>query len=177
MRKVRQHISDDPWVHVVKMVLATNSLTSRHVRGLIFDDISDREIGLNVLKRSICEPTSSRRVTHRLLNPDLTVDVCYAKGNNVSERHRIAYSQFRLSGHKLAIESGRWNRRGRGRLPVEERLCPCGSVQTELHVLESCPLTDNIRAHHEFTSWRQLMDGRDQFMVPRIVYTIMSRFT
>lgn len=159
------------------MVLAVNSVTSRHVRSLIYDDISDCELGLNVLKHSIGQSTSSRRVTYRLLNPDLAVDICYAKGNNVSEHYRIAYSQFRLSGHKLAIESGRWNRRGRGRLPVEERLCPCGSVQTELHVLECCPLTEDIRAHYEFRSWRQLMDGRDQFMVPRIVYNIMNRFT
>ncbi|MPC72398.1 hypothetical protein E2C01_066703 [Portunus trituberculatus] len=129
------------------MGLATNSVISRHVRGLICDNISDREIGLNISKPSICESTSSRRVTYRVLKPDLTVDVCYVKGNNVSERHRIAYSQFKVSRHKLAIESGRWNRCSRGRLPMEERLRPCGSVQRKLQVLECCPLTDDIRAH------------------------------
>ena len=57
---------------------------------------------------------------------------------------------------------------------MEERLCP--SVQTELHVLESGPLTDDIRAQYAFTAWRQLMDMRDQFVVPKVVYAIMSRF-
>ena len=52
-----------------------------------------------------------------LINLDLTVDIYYGK-KNVSGSHRIAYSQFRLSGHELAIESNRWNRRGCGRLPV-----------------------------------------------------------
>ena len=138
---------DDPWAYAVKVILATKTATARHVRGLISDNINDCELGLNFLKLSICESTSSRRITYQLLNPDLTVDICYVKGNNVSERYRVAYSQFRRSGHKLAIESGRWNRWGWVRLPVEERLCPCGSVQTELHILE-CPLTEDIRARH-----------------------------
>ena len=134
--------------------MGTNTATARHVRGLISDDINDCEVGVNFLKCSICESTSSRRVTYRVLNPDLTVDICYVKGNNGRERYRIAYSQFRLSEHKLAIECGRWNRR----LPVEARLCQCGSVHTELHVLECCPFTEDIRVRHEFTSWGQLMD-------------------
>ena len=157
------------------MVLATNTATARYVRSLISDNINDCEVGLNFLKRSICESTSSRRVTHRLLHPDVTVHMCYVKGNNVSEQYRVAYSQFRPSGHKLAIESGRWNRRRRGRLSVEEYLCSCGSLQTELHVLEYCPLTDDIRSRHE--SWRQVMHGQGQFFVPKIVYTVMSRYT
>ena len=147
----------------------------KHIRGLITDNINDTEVGLNFLKQSICDSTSSRRVTYRLLNPDLTVDVCYLMGESITELYRIAYSQFRLNGHKLAIETGKWNRRGR--LPVEERLCPCGGVQTELHVLESCPLTYDIHVRYLFTSLRQLMDMRDQFVVPKIVYTVMSCFT
>ena len=173
----RQCMMDDPWAHVVKLVLATNTVTCKHIRGLISDNINDTEVGLNLLKRSVSDSTSSRRVTYRQLNPDLSVDVCYLNSENVSEFNRIAYSQFRLSGHKLAIETGRWNRRGRGRLPVEERLCPCGSVQTEIHVLESCPLTNNIRNRYSFTSWRQLMDMRDQFNVPMIIYAILSCYT
>ena len=89
----------------------------------------------------------------------------------------MAYSQFRLSGHKLSIETGRWDRRGRGRLPVEERVCPCGAVQTEMHVLEACPLTNDIRGHYEFISWTQLMENRHKFPVQEIVYKLLSRFT
>ena len=49
-----------------------------------------------------------------------------------------------MSDHSLAVETGRWNRRGRGRLPVEERLRVYGLVQNKKHVIESCPLTRNI---------------------------------
>ncbi|MPD01169.1 hypothetical protein E2C01_096687 [Portunus trituberculatus] len=37
--------------------------------------------------------------------------------------------------HWLAVKVSRWNRRGRGRLPLEERLCPCGMVQTEDRII------------------------------------------
>ena len=67
---------------------------------------------------------SSRTIVYKTLNPDLTVDKVYCKRTYLKEMHSIAYSQFRVSGHWLAIETGRWNRRGRGRLLVEERLYP-----------------------------------------------------
>lgn len=97
--------------------------------------------------------------------------------SNLKEAYRVAYSQFRLSGHQLVIETGRSNRRGRGRLPVEDRLCACGSAQKELHVVDSCPLTANVRASYLFDSWCQLMEEREQFPVPEIIYRILSTFT
>ena len=72
------------------------------------------------------------------------IDV-YKCQSNINELHGTAFSFLRVIGHNLAIETGRWNRRGRGRLEVAERLCPCGAVQTELHVLESYPLTQDVR--------------------------------
>ncbi|MPC76348.1 hypothetical protein E2C01_070758 [Portunus trituberculatus] len=45
--------------------------------------------------------------------------------------------------HSLAVETGRWNRRGRGRLLVEQRLCSCDQIQTERHVVEDSRLTEN----------------------------------
>ena len=50
-----------------------------------------------------------------------------------------------MSAHYLAVETGRWNRCGRGRLPMEERLCLCGLVQTERHVIEECVLSEHVR--------------------------------
>ena len=60
----------------------------------------------------------------------------------------MSFTRFRVSGHSLAVETGRWNRRGRGRLPMEERLCVCGQVQTEQHVVEQCPITSDIRVRY-----------------------------
>lgn len=50
------------------------------------------------------------------------------------------------------MEEGRWNRRGRGRLPVEERLCVCGAIQTEMHVASNCPITLDIRNRYNFSN-------------------------
>lgn len=80
---------DYPWVHAVKLVLATNTATCRHVRGLLTDNNNDYEVGLNYVKRSISESTSSRCITYQLFNPNLTVDVCYLRGGNVGEHYRI----------------------------------------------------------------------------------------
>ena len=74
----------------------------------------------------------------------------------INEFHRISFTRFRLCGHSLAIETGRWNRRGRGRLPVEERLCGCGLLQTERHVIEVCPLTDHLRNYYNVNVFEDL---------------------
>lgn len=66
----------------------------------------------------------------------------------INEFHRISFTRFRVSGHSLAIETGRWNRKGKGRLPVEERLCECGLIQTERHVIEVCHLTAHLRTNY-----------------------------
>ncbi len=173
----RQLMVDDPWTHAVKLVRATNISTSKYIDGLIRNKIDDVNAGVESVKLAVSTSLSSRRVTYRLLNPDLEVDELYLKKGNVKEIYRVAYSQFRLSGHKLAVETGRWNRRGRGRLPAEERLCPCGEVQTEMHVLESCSLTEDVRARYGYTCWTQLMRNRDTFPVPEVIYTILSRFS
>ena len=180
----RQHMVDDPWVHAVKLVLATNTTTCKYIRGLITDKLDDYVIGCNCLKQSIRDSTSSRRVTYRQLNPDLTVDVCYLKGETVKENYRIAYSQFRLSGHKLYSIRVR-EVEGTGEVADAYRLrnvCALAGASKQnymyMYVLESCPLTGDIRARYSFTSWSQmLLHMRDQFDVPQIVYNVLSYFT
>ena len=40
------------------------------------------------------------------------------------------------------VETGRWSR-----TPLEDRTCPCGAgIQTEQHMLLTCPATENLRA-------------------------------
>ena len=95
------------------------------------------------------------------VNPNLSVHALYAKCTSslADEVHRQAFTKFRVSAHSQAIETGRWNRGGRGRLPVEERLCECGEVQDEIHVIETChcPRREDIRRDYGFTTYQELI--------------------
>ena len=84
----------------------------------------------------------------------------YKDRHTVNDRYRMAFTRLRVSGHSLCIETGRWNRRGRGRLPREERLCVCGIIQTESHVVEDCPVSNDIRVSTGLTNMTDLFDGK-----------------
>ena len=172
----RRRMSDDPWAHALNLTLATNTPTSKHIQNLINNSLDDIKAGIQSVKQSILNSSSSRRLTYKVLNPTLTVHEVYKCRGKVNEVHRVAFSRPRVIGHTLAIETGRWNRRGRGRLEVAERLCPCRAVQTELHVIESCPLTQDIRTQYEFTSWTQIINDSAQFPIAEIVYKVFSCF-
>lgn len=172
----RSGMVDDPWAHTVRLTLATNTPTSKHIRGLIDNVVDDVKVDITRLKQSISDSVSSRRLAYKELNPTLTVHDIYMCRGKTNELHRMAFSRLRVIGHNLVIETGRWNRRGRGRLPVEERLCPCGAVQTELHVLELCPLTQHLRDQYSFNSWRQIINEDANFPVAEIVYKVISCF-
>ncbi len=58
---------------------------------------------------------------------------------------RRQMTRYRLSGHTLTIETGRYRQHW---LPRESRICPhCthGEVETEQHFLTSCPNYEEIR--------------------------------
>lgn len=81
---------------------------------------------------------------------------------------------FSVCDHNLAIQAGRWNRRERGRLPVEERLS-CGAVQTELHVVK-CTMTVIVHQRYDFTSWVQVVAHDSNFPVGHTVHEIMTMY-
>ena len=82
-----------------------------------------------------------------------------------------------MSAHSLAVEVGRWNRRGRGRLPLEERLCPCGEIQTERHVTQHCILTEHLREMYNFAHIQDLFSDKfDNNERCCIIYKILDVF-
>ena len=101
-------------------------------------EASHAEASLRRLKNGIQTSESSRRTTYASINPDLDRNILYSC--NVPEYARLAATRIRLSSHYLRIETGRWSR-----LAKEERLCPCGLVQTEEHELLRCPMTADLR--------------------------------
>ena len=95
------------------------------------------------------------------MNPAMIKHPIYVqrRATPAQELHRQAFTRLCVSTHSLAIETGRWNRGGRGRLPVEERLCECGEVQDEIHVIETChfPRWEDIRRDYGFTTYQELI--------------------
>ena len=88
--------------------------------------------------------TKFRTYVH--INPHVTVSPMYAgKVLGIQDRDRVYTTRLRLSSHKLTLETGRW-----GRILREDRLCPCGVIHTEEHVICHCPLSDHIRFRSQF---------------------------
>ena len=57
------------------------------------------------------------------------------------EKWRISLTRFRTNNHKLAIETGRWNK-----LPINERKCNfCLELEDEFHFLLECKLYITLR--------------------------------
>ena len=165
-------MTDDPLIHELKSSIDANTPTSQILNNLINDDIDDINDSMEDMKLSVQASMSSRRVTYVSLNPDCQVHDVYTKRQYLNDVDRACFTKLRVSGHSLAVETGRWNRRGRGRLPMEERLCPCGAVQTERHVVEACPLTHPLRATHQFHSWEELM-AKDMHVTINITNLIL----
>ncbi|CAL4241097.1 unnamed protein product [Meganyctiphanes norvegica] len=103
---------------------------------------------------------SSKSIFYRKINSNLCIHDIYSTKSTVNELKRISWSKLRLSGHSLVIETGRWNRRVRGRLPVENRLCQYGQVQTECHLIEEFVLSQEIRRRFNITTILELVSDR-----------------
>ena len=75
------------------------------------------------------------------------------------------------------METGHWNRKGRSHLLAEEHLCSCGQIQTERHVVEACPLTDNTRQVYNMIRLKDLF--KDNISIHKtcaIFYEIRDTF-
>ena len=65
----------------------------------------------------------------------------------VNDYYRIIITRWRLSCHRLNVETGRHIR---PRVPREQRIClSCGILEDEQHVLFVCPIYNNIRQEYE----------------------------
>ena len=146
----RQRMEDDPLTLAIKISMENRYQTRPYIAELLQTSTSDIDDGVREMKENISNSTSSKRVVYKQINPTLSVHPVYKSRTRINERYRVAFTRFRVSAHSLAVEVGRWNRRGRGRLPLEERLCVCGEIQTEVHVVEQCTLTQHLRNAHGF---------------------------
>ena len=91
---------------------------------------------------------------HSLFNLDESIHRIHGDAT-VPESDRVAFTRICLGSHFLKIETCRW-----ARIERERRLCACGQIQTEQHILLNCPFTLTIRARYSqlsFTDLRVLM--------------------
>ena len=138
-------MEDDPLAHAITVTLNHNFPTSRYVHDLIHCNVDDVQLLFTNLKDKLRDLESGRIHMYNSVNPLYKVHDNYISSSKVNEAERVSWTRLRVSGHSLAVEEGRWNRRGGDRLPLKERLCSCGQIQTERHIIENCPRTSTLR--------------------------------
>lgn len=170
-------MNDDPLMHAIRLTLGYDDAVSRYMRDLITNNTNDIDEARQELNLRILNSESNRLLFYKTVNPDLCVHEIYLKDIRVNEIERISWTRLRLSAHSLAIERGRWSRRGRGRLPLEERVCVCGQIQTEAHVIEDCPVTRLVRQRYNLSTVHELMVTRTDYKtVCTVVHELLSLF-
>lgn len=107
---------------------------------------------------SITDSDKSRCVVYKELNPYSEVHDIRTTRHKINEFHRLSFTRSRVYGHSLVVETRRWNRRGRGRLPVDERLCVCNLFPTERHVVVY-PVAQHIRGTQNYTRLEDLAEN------------------
>ena len=137
-------IHDDPFRFALDLTHAGNVTLSRYINNILTVNNHIAEANDNLHER-IRTSIRTKFVTYYDINPTMVVPNVYAVNNRsiVPEHYRIAFTRLRLSSHNLKIETGRWSR-----IPRERRLCQCGSVQDERHVLELCARTEHLRGQY-----------------------------
>ena len=145
MSSERNGAVDEPFNFAMDLTRDYNTRTSKQLDSVIQ---CDDHVGsaITVLKNRIRNSDRTKFVTYRTINPTLDMHAVYShrkRENFIDEYHRLSFSRLRLSSHNLKIETGRWSRQ-----PRELRLCVCGQVQDEMHVIQFCPLTERFRYFH-----------------------------
>ena len=110
------------------------------------DDLD--QVNMNEMKEVINNSTKSHCMRYREISEVKYNDVIY--GQYLREDKRVVLSKWRLSSHKLRIETGRYTT---PLTPRQERVCPeCPTfIEDEYHVVYQCPLYSNVRIRHRDT--------------------------
>ena len=126
----------------------------------------------NIINKVITSDSSVRKYYREHCNRSLKPHDMYS--SLVPELNRIAFTQLRLSSHKLRIETGRWCR-----TPRNLRLCQCDnlSIQNEEHVVCSCPISCHIRMSFneiDFSSLHTVMSTNNLIRLAEFSYKLLK---
>ena len=153
-------MANDPLSFALNILCNTRYNTRTYVEGLLCN-VNHVDEAMGLIREQVLHSGSSRRITYReIINNNLFTHEIYTTRHTINALQWIAFTRFRVSAHSLAVETGRWSRRGRPRLPLEERVCQCGCIQTEEHVVVHCPLSAHVRLLYNVTSVHDLFSDK-----------------
>ena len=123
MIEERDHMVDDPFMHVLRLTHAKNKKMSTYLESLQkCDDFIERDRVVRIERVRSSKRTKSK--LYRSINPEMDVHPMYKRcGEQVDDYLRMAFTRFRTSSHRLKIETGRWSR-----IVREERWCQYGKA-------------------------------------------------
>ena len=171
-RMARDDFHDSPLEKAMAIANNARSPMAKQLNEILNMQDCPVDLFSQTLETKITTATTTRAVTYMDLNPSLTVHTIYSKTPNVYEHKRIATTRIRLASHRLKIETGRWSR-----IPRERRLCTCGDIQDEQHVLLKCPLTEHVRTYYnvQCSTMKDLMD-LDPKIISEFIFDAMKIF-
>ena len=153
-KNVRGDIEDTPLAKAYKLCERKGTPGYAYIKRLLdHPDVAN----LDNIKQHFVNEQGSKAVTYRQINPELKVHQVYKTDQYIDERKRSVFTKFRLSSHSLKIETGRWSRIAR-----EDRLCDCGGIQDESHVVFDCTKTEGVR--EKFVVSRQVYNNVGELM-------------
>ena len=173
MLRDRGGIPDDPFYNIWNICKEARTNGAVYLQNVL--DTNDHVI-MDIARRKSVVSSSERSKckTYCDLNPDLSPPGIYTS-YDIAEHDRIATTRLRLSAHNLNVETGRW-----ARVPYNDRLCPCGTVQTEDHIICKCPLTADIRSENSdmnFSNICHFFKNSDKVRVCKICARSMRKFS
>ena len=146
---------DDPFAFVWEMCTNSKTRAAKYVTNLLNEEnIIDND--MDTIRWRVVNNTGSKFAMYVNVNPELTPHPLYRFTGPHYESDRVIFTRLRLLSHDLAIEKGRWSR-----IPRENRLCPCGHVQTEEHIVCYCNQSAHVRGQHLNINFQSLCEFFD----------------
>ena len=176
----RTDVMNDPLMFTLSLTHREKPIVSRYING-VMEEVDVLASDLRVRREKVQLSSRTKLMAYRIMNPNLSVHPLYESTDSLGDDYlRITFSRFRLSSHKLKIETERWTC-----IPQENRLYQCGETrQTERHVLCDCPLVNYIRLSYgyetvdldEFINNASNAKGNLRFLSESITYKCCNYF-
>jgi hypothetical protein len=141
----REHMEGDPFNYVWHLCKDAKTPGARYILSLLHQEQDFVTSNLDRIRESVRGSTRTKLMTYiNDMNPELLVHDMYTdRSNSVPEYKRIAFTRLRVISHHLAIKTSLWST-----LPRDRRLCQCGEIQTEVHIVCQCVRTAGVRAKY-----------------------------